>query len=343
MKMLLAVVLIVMLLPAMGCVSCTKNEVEEYAKSLPFPQGASKEVIEIIKPLGQNGMDRNEKTLVDEISMLSRDIQLSGAVLKLLREIVQDNRVSEEELRRIRDLDGDGLVNLIDSKPLEPVVYEVPVDYLDEAMKKDALACIDETDKLKTFKNLSQMVYSHVPHALHPRGKDAYPNNQLQYYADELNYPRDPLSYYYSHHEKVLIAPVCNDIASVYDIMADYIIDHTGWDVDSDVFPCLLDDTTHFINLVNINGQEYVADAVYGIIFKLGENPHYDLSFDKGMAWRKSVWLLMAKFDKRYLNTIYDKNPIKTDIDDNTLWQWLRNQTPENEKKLEDLYLKIKI
>jgi len=167
-----------------------------------------------------------------------------------------------------------------------------------------------------------------------------------------LNYPRDPLSYYYSHHEKVLVPPFCNDIACVYDIMADYIISYTGWDeegekqgnngVDCDVFPCLYEETIHFTCILNINGEEWVADAVYGRLFKLGENPQYDFSPDKGMAWCKPIWLLMVKFDKRYLYTIYDKNFISTDVDKKILWEMLRNQTPENEKKLEELYLKVK-
>jgi len=297
-------------------------------------------------------MDENEKALVDEISVLSQDVQQSETVLNALREIAQGNLVTEDELRRFRDLDQDGLANFIDPKPLEALVYEVPVDYLNEEMKKDAISCIEGTDKVKAFQNLSQMVYEHVPHAMHPPGKDEYPNAKWHYMYDEQNQPRDPLSYYYSHHEKVLVPPVCNDIASVYDIMADYIISYTDWDeegekqgnngVDCDVFPCLCQETTHFICILNINGEEWVADAVYGELFKLGENPQYDFSLDKGMAWREPIRILLAKFDKRHLNTIYDKNPAKTEISNEVLWEMLRNQTPENEKALRDLYEKVK-
>ena len=321
MRILLLVVLIIQLLPFSGC---AKNEIEEYAESLPFPQGVCQEAMEIIKPLGNNGMDGNEKTLVGMISILSQEVQLSETVLNFLREIVQDNTVTEGELRKFRDLDGDGLVNFIDPEPLEELVYEVPVDYLNEEMRRDALSCI-ETDKVKTFQNLSQVVYDHVPHADFPRGKGAYPNAKWNSKYDEGNQPRDPLSYYYSYHEKVQLPPNCNDIALVYDVMADYIIEYTGWDregeqqgnngVDCDAFPCILDGTTHVTCIINVNGEEYVAEAVYGILFRLGDNPHYDLSLDKGMGWRDPVQILMVKFDKRYFCTIYEKNPIKTDVD----------------------------
>ena len=354
MKKALLIVLIILLFPTLSYAELNfdKNEIEKYAESLPFPRGIFQEVIEIIKPLRENGMDENEKALIDEISILSRDVQLNVIVLNSLKQIVQDTVVTEEELHQFGDLDQDGLINIIDSEPLEELVYEVLVDYLNEEMRKDTLFCIDRTNKVKTFQNLSQMVYEHVPHAMHPRGKDEYPNAQVPRSYEMLNYPRDPLSYYYSHHEKVLVPPFCNDIACVYDIMADYIISYTGWDeegekqgnngVDCDVFPCLYEETIHFTCILNINGEEWVADAVYGRLFKLGENPQYDFSPDKGMAWCKPIWLLMVKFDKRYLYTIYDKNFISTDVDKKILWEMLRNQTPENEKKLEELYLKVK-
>jgi len=331
-----------------------KNELEQYVESLPFPQGVSQEVMEIIKPLGENGMDENEKVLIDEISILSRDVQLNAITLNSLKQIVQDTVVTEEELHQFGDLDQDGLINIIDPEPLEELVYEVPVDYLNDEMRRDALFCIDKTDKVKTFQNLSQVVYNHVPHADHPCGKDAYPNAKWDSNYGESTQPRDSLSYYYSCHEKVQLPPNCNDIALVYDVMADYIIESTGWDregeqkgnngVDCDAFPCILDGTGHVICIININDEEYVADAVYGILFKLGENSHYDFSFDKVMVVCHSdpVRVLMLKFDKRYYATIYDKNPISTNVDRKILWEMLRNQTPENEKKLEELYLKVK-
>jgi len=46
----------------------------------------------------------------------------------------------------------------------------------------------------------------------------------------------------------------------------------------------------------------------------------------------------MVKFDKRYTDSIYNQRYISVSFP----WSLLRNQTPENEKKLEELYLRIK-
>jgi hypothetical protein len=153
---------------------------------------------------------------------------------------------------------------------------------------------------------------------------------------------------YYSYHQKVQLPPDYDDISCVYDIMADYIIEQTGWDeegekqgnngVDCDVFPCKLGGYVHSLCIINVNGIEYVADPIfYTHFFRLGQDSRYKFPWEAGWYYPYADHFLMAKFDKRFCGTIYDQYVKYAGCS----WELLRNQTPENEEKLEALYLKI--
>lgn len=455
MKKVLFGLLIVVL--AFSGLSCLANEVKDYAELQNF----SPEIVETLVPLGKDGMDENEKGLIDEISILPQEGQVSETALNLLSEFAQDRVVTSEEFDRLKDLDQDGLsnqeelkrgtdllnpdsdndglkdgeetltygtnpleldsdndglndgdevlvygtnplkedsdddtlndyeevvvhksdplnkdnplirvsedssgdfdkdvvINSEDPEPLKENDYKETVSWLSKEMKEDALSCIDKTDKVQTFKNLCDKVYENVPHAKHSRGQNEYPNAEWDA-LDDYKYPRDLLMCYYSYHQEVQLPPDCDDIACVYDIMADYIIEQTGWDdegekqgtngVDCDMFGCQFNGSLHALCIININGVEYVADPVYyERFFILGQDSRYKFPWDEG--WH-SDWFygptetLMVKFDKRYMDTVYIwKYPrIWLSMDKNSLlWELMRNQTPENEKGLEELYLEV--
>jgi len=105
MKKILFVLLIAVLV--FSSLSCLANEVADYGKSLNLPP----EVVETLVPLGKDGIDENEKALVDAIYFLPQEVQVSETVQNLLSEIAQDTVVASEELDRFKDLDQDGLSN----------------------------------------------------------------------------------------------------------------------------------------------------------------------------------------------------------------------------------------
>jgi len=252
-----------------------------------------------------------------------------------------------------KDSDGDGVIDYDDPEPLKANSYKETVSWLSAEMKADALACIIEEDKVQTFMNLFEKVYENVPHGA-GRGANinAYPNAKWPAFAewaafDGRKHPRDILMNYYSYHQKVQLPPDYDDISCVYDIMADYIIEQTGWDeegekqgnngVDCDVFPCKLGGYVHSLCIINVNGIEYLADPMRYTLLRLGQDSRYKFPWEAGWYYPDADRFLMAKFDKRFVGSTYDQYVKYAGCS----WELLRNQTPENEEKLEALYLKI--
>ncbi|MBC8274980.1 MAG: hypothetical protein H8E40_08430 [Chloroflexi bacterium] len=270
-----------------------------------------------------------------------------------------------------KDTDGDGVLDAGDYEPLKQNSYKETVSWLDARMKRDAMYCVSIAagqrsgmgagHTVNTFRFLVNVVHRNVPYAGYSLGGHEYPNGKWDANLDGGRHPRDILMNYYSYHEEVQMPPDCDDIACVYDIMADYIIAQTGWDetgenqgssgVDCDVFKCKWRTGGHIVCIININGDEYVADPSAKRFFELGEDPNYRFPWDgKGGYYWDSELILLAKFDKRYLGTIYDKEvgvqyPRDTWTANTFMgrsWDIMRNQTPENEKELEELYQNIK-
>jgi len=426
--------------------SCLEsNELNDYVMSLNIAQATVQE----LTPLNEDGLNENEKKLIDELSSLPQEIQINITTLNLLREIVEDADVTSEELDRFEDLDkdglnnqeelnlgtdllnpdsdwdhlndgeevrtyktnplvkdtdndgfwdkeevfilkslplnnnspftfikdskdsdGDGVEDIDDPEPFKANPYRETVGWLSQEMKEDALSCIVEGDKVQTFNNLCRMVFEHVPYALLEPGLSSYPN-ATNWQKDEAlgTGLRDILINYYSYHQKVQRAPVCHDIACVYDIMADYIIEQTGWDeegekqgnngVDCEVFSCLVDGGNgHVMCIVNINGIEYVADpTIRATFFRMGQNTSYEFPWENrgwdqktigtmpGKAQPEDVMIqvFLSKFDKRFNITIYDQ-PYRMVVRGlgTSWWALYRNQTPENEQALKVLYDKVK-
>lgn len=71
----------------------------------------STQLVDLLKPLGSGGMDENEKALVDEVILLPPNLQIEGKTLSLLNEIALDGKVTQDEIAKFGDLDGDGLKN----------------------------------------------------------------------------------------------------------------------------------------------------------------------------------------------------------------------------------------
>jgi hypothetical protein len=134
-KILLVLVVAVLILPSL---SCFANEVKDYAES----KNLTLEVLEIIAPLGENGMNENEKALIDEISILPEDIQRDETLLVLFDEIAKDTIVGQDELDRFRDLDQDGLSNQEE--------LEVGTDLLEKDTDNDGLTDFEEVSVYKT-------------------------------------------------------------------------------------------------------------------------------------------------------------------------------------------------
>ncbi|MBM3120010.1 MAG: hypothetical protein FJ006_10790 [Chloroflexi bacterium] len=71
----------------------------------------STELIELLKPLGSDGINDNEKILIDEIALLTSQLQADSKTLYVLGTIVNDGKVTEDEISNFSDFDGDGLKN----------------------------------------------------------------------------------------------------------------------------------------------------------------------------------------------------------------------------------------
>jgi hypothetical protein len=457
-RLIFLLMITVLLFSSSSCLfrnEVNRNEVKDYAESQNLPP----EIVEILAPLGEAGMSKSEKALIDAISILPQEVKVGEVVLNLLKRIPLDTTVVVEELIRFEDLDQDGLNNqnelrqgtdlldqdsdwdglddgeevytymtdplnkdsdydtlddgkeaeiwtnplkedsdgdgfldgeefyilgsnslnendpfafvkdeedsdgdgIKDCDDLEPQKrnpYKETVSWLSQEMIEDALSCINEADKVATFRILCHKVWENVPHSWTERGKNSYSNAKIWQWGEELGL-RDISMNYYSYHQKVQRAPVCHDIACVYDIMADYIIAQTGWDeegeaqgnsgVDCDVFLCEIDGEGHAVCIVNINGVEYVADPSPDDFFRLGHNYRYRFCWELHQVSTDAaslVAILMVKFDKRYTDTIYNVGTIlllgTPQLDQDSFWRFMRNQTPENEKKLRELYEQVK-
>lgn len=113
------------------------NEVASYCRK----NNLSTELVDLLKPLGLDGMDDNEKTLVDEIVLLPSSLQVKSKTLSLLSEIANDGKVTQDEISVFSDLDGDGLRNSEELKS--------GTDLLDPDSDKDGLKDGDEVLTLK--------------------------------------------------------------------------------------------------------------------------------------------------------------------------------------------------
>lgn len=296
-----------------------------------------------------DGLNDGDEVLVYGTNPLKEDSD--GDTLNDQREILiyrSDPLDKNDPLNK--DSDGDGVIDYEDPEPLKANSYKETVSWLSKEMKEDALSCINKADKVQTFRKLSSKVCENVHYAKGSWVKYRYPDAKWDPVDDWCKHPRDILMHYYSYHQKVQLPPDCDDIVCVYDIMADYIIEQTGWDeeggkqgnngVDCDLFPCICG-SEHYVCVVNINGEEYVADSGKGSFFKLGRISGYKFPWDRGGNWCGPERILMVKFDKRYTDTIYNKDPANVGINNSQFYEMLRNQTPENEEKLEALYLKV--
>lgn len=308
-----------------------------------------------------DGLDDGEEVLVYGTNPLREDSDNDRftdeeEILVFKSDPLDKNDPLNLDLKPYEDSDGDGVMDCDDLEPYKENSYKETVSWLSREMKRDALSCICQEDKVKTFENLCHKVLKNVPHAK-GRGWGKYPNAKWDASDDWCKHPRDILMNYYTYHRKVQLPPDCDDVSCVYDIMADYIIERTGWDeegeetgnsgVDCDVFTCIAHGGHHIVCIVNINGEEYAVDPSTGGFLELSLYSRSGLKFpwDKGYTRRNIIpKILMVKFDKRYTDSIFNKKCryIRVNVSRGSFWEMLRNQTPENEKKLEMLYLKVR-
>lgn len=120
----------------------TINPVEEEAKNLVL----SSDIISRLKPLGEDGMDKNEKDLIYEISTLSPSTQASRRMTLTLEPILQDNKISTEEVKSFidvftpvtvkgvafHDCNGNGT-----KEEDEPIIPKVKLNFFDELENQD--------------------------------------------------------------------------------------------------------------------------------------------------------------------------------------------------------------
>lgn len=99
-------VVFIILAGLLTSIACA-NEVVSYCQK----NDLSPQLTKLFKSLGSGGMDQNEKSLIDEVILLPSAFQTNDRILSLLREITQDKKVTDEELSKFRDPDGDGLKN----------------------------------------------------------------------------------------------------------------------------------------------------------------------------------------------------------------------------------------
>jgi len=83
--------------------ACKPNEVDKYAQQLNLP----KEDRAIVRQLGYDGMDANEKALIDELYSLPQSLQIHEKTLNYLKGISEDKKVDSGEIAGLYDLDHD--------------------------------------------------------------------------------------------------------------------------------------------------------------------------------------------------------------------------------------------
>jgi hypothetical protein len=88
---------------------CTPNETDRYARELNLPEQVRAAVRSI-------EYGANTKVLLDELSYLPREKQISEEILAYLRNIAEDKKVNNEELSEFNDIDGDALANVDELK-----------------------------------------------------------------------------------------------------------------------------------------------------------------------------------------------------------------------------------
>jgi predicted transglutaminase-like cysteine proteinase len=88
------------------------NPVTEYADNLGF----SADYKSILEPLGKDGLlGYNDKELIDELNRLPNAMQYDTKVKSLVEKTTEDGEVTNDELNRFLDLDGDGVSNKVES------------------------------------------------------------------------------------------------------------------------------------------------------------------------------------------------------------------------------------